>query len=232
MPLSPRANAPQGPEFCGQTVQAHIEYLSRRFRLMLEGIAVFEMRKALLNARGFLGRWRVTLAGNRERLVEILDVEPILGAKAPLDTVFPELRGLDVEFSPLSLIARLNAIAGDSPLPAQPENVAMQGHDIPGKRIAARTRRYRGGSASQHRRRGRPKIIAGITVLSRSASRHPYRAAARRARRLNRLPAGRFPSPRSARGRPRCRSRSRCARSAACRRAHDIGRPCVAPGNR
>jgi hypothetical protein len=85
---------------------------------MLEGIAVFQMRKALLNARGFLGRWRATRAGNRERLVEVLYVEPIHGAKTLHDALFPDLRELNIEGAPSPLIARLNAIAGDSPLPA------------------------------------------------------------------------------------------------------------------
>jgi hypothetical protein len=42
--------------------------------------------------------------------------------------LFPEPGGLDIEFALQLLIDRLHPMAGDSPLPADPINVAMQGH--------------------------------------------------------------------------------------------------------
>src|SRR5882757_1894154 len=78
--------------------------------------------------RGFSRRFRVIFAGRRNRVVEVLDIEPFLGTYAVLDAVLPQLGGLDIEFSLLLLVASLDAVAGDGPLSAHPIDVAMQDH--------------------------------------------------------------------------------------------------------
>ena len=55
--------------------------------------------------RGLSRRFRITLAGDRERLVEILGIEPFLGAQAFQHAVFPQPGGLDIELALLLLIA-------------------------------------------------------------------------------------------------------------------------------
>src|ERR1035437_5026450 len=61
-------------------------------------------------------------------LLEIVQVEPRLGQHGLGQAVLPQPGNINIELPLQLLIDSLNAIASDSPLTAQPKNVAMQGH--------------------------------------------------------------------------------------------------------
>ena len=81
-----------------------------------------------LDGRGLSRRLGIIFTGDLERLREILDIEPRLGAEPFLNAILPQARALDIELALLLLIACLDAVAGHGPLPAYPEDIAMQGH--------------------------------------------------------------------------------------------------------
>ena len=70
------------------------------------------------------------MAGARDfqRLVEIVGLEPGQRAHALRQVVIPEVGDLDIERPLQPLIDGLNAQTGNGPLPANPINIAMQGH--------------------------------------------------------------------------------------------------------
>ena len=81
------------------------------------------IRRLLFKCRLF-----VFLASNGKRFVEILAVEPRFVPHVFQQALFPNPRGLDIEFALQLPINRLDPLAGDSPLSAHPVDVAMQGH--------------------------------------------------------------------------------------------------------
>src|ERR1700730_89219 len=127
MPLPLDTNAPRPHEFCRPAFNAHIEFLSRWFRL-LKGTAILQARNRIFRRHGFSGRLRVMLAGDGKRFLEVLDIEPLQSAPAFQHAVLPQAGGLDIEFALLLLIAGLDAVARDGPLSAHPIDFAMQGH--------------------------------------------------------------------------------------------------------
>ena len=82
-------------------------------------------RRLLFKCRLF-----VFLASNGKRFVEILAVEPRFVPHVFQQALFPNPRGLDIEFALQLPINRLDPLAGDSPLSAHPVDVAMQGHSV------------------------------------------------------------------------------------------------------
>ena len=100
-----------------------------------------QARNTALRRRGLSRRLGIILAGDRKRLLEVLDIEPRLGADAFQNAVFPQPGALDVELALLLLIARLDAVTGDGPLSAHPKDVAMQGHWSLRFRFGCRRRR-------------------------------------------------------------------------------------------
>src|SRR5487761_2165592 len=107
-----RADAPNADEFSGQTVTAHLEYSNRRLRrfrgrnivlrlrnrlVRWSGLSkwlrgrkvVLRLRNGLLKRRGRSRRLRIILAGNGNRVIEILCIEPLQRAHAFLHAVFP-----------------------------------------------------------------------------------------------------------------------------------------------
>src|ERR1700738_1484200 len=128
-PLSRTMHTPEGEEFCfrGPALGPHVEYWNL-FQL-INGTAIFRTGNARVRRRGFSRRFRVTLAGNGKPLVEIQDIDPFQPIHALDEAVFPQTGDLDIEHAIQPLIDRLHPVAGDSPLPADPIDVAMQRHD-------------------------------------------------------------------------------------------------------
>src|SRR5262249_56728003 len=93
----------------------------RRFRLN-------KFQHAVHQRQGFAWRLRIPRARRLERPVEIFDVEPGERARALDDAIVPQTRYLNVERTLQALIDRLYPEPGHSPLSADPEDVAMQGH--------------------------------------------------------------------------------------------------------
>src|ERR1700676_3000974 len=140
MPLPTDADAPGPDEFCGPAFNPHIKFLSRWWR-WLDGtffrIRFVQARNNFLNRRGLLmtrrtfsRRFRKLLAGDGKRFVEVIDIDPLLGAHACQCAVFPEPGSLDIEFALLSLIDCLQPVTRDRPLSTHPKDVAMQGHFV------------------------------------------------------------------------------------------------------
>ena len=73
-------------------------------------------------------RLRISFSGHGKPVVEIFLNQPLLIAKTFQQAVIPHPGGRDVELSFSLLIDRLHSNAGDSPLPANPVDVAMQRH--------------------------------------------------------------------------------------------------------
>ena len=73
-------------------------------------------------------RLRMSRPRNRQPLVEILGLEPRLGTQALYEIVVPQPDNFDIEGPLQPLVDQLHPVAGNSPLPPDPKDVAMQCH--------------------------------------------------------------------------------------------------------
>jgi hypothetical protein len=94
----------------------------------LRGCCLDQFQDALHQRQRLARRLWKTLSRGCERLVEILPIEPCEGAHALRQAVVPQPGDLDIECAVEALIDRLHPEAGNGPLPADPVDVAMQGH--------------------------------------------------------------------------------------------------------
>src|ERR1700688_1539010 len=130
------ADAPRADEFCGPASNAPFEFLNGHARRLRGTFRLwhclqvhrFQFRNTRLRLCGLSRRFGIMFAGDLDRLLEILDIEPRLGAQAVQYAGFPQARALDIELALLLLIAGLEAVSGDGPLSAHPIDIAMQGH--------------------------------------------------------------------------------------------------------
>src|SRR5438874_12084417 len=97
--LSPDTNAPLSHEFRMRAFSPHLESWHHRFRWLLGTfyrVCFLQARSNFLKRGGFLlkchsfsWRFRKTLPGHGKRFFDIIDVEPLLGAKVFQYAVLP-----------------------------------------------------------------------------------------------------------------------------------------------
>src|SRR5229473_4275815 len=166
-PLSRTMHTPKGEEFCFRrpALAPHVEYWNL-FQL-INGAAIFRAGNSRVRRRGLSGRFRVTLAGGGKSLVEIQDIDPFQPTHAFNEAVFPQTGDLDIEHAIQPLIDRLHPVAGNSPLPADPIDVAMQRHVR--SSLPARPSPGHQDTASRHLRnseRGKNYLSRAMTFTS------------------------------------------------------------------
>src|SRR6267142_1389703 len=142
-------HAPGRHQFCRPAFDAHVEVLRHRFWRFIRSMIVRTRNAQFrrIDQRGFLGRLRELRSGNKKAFGEILGIEPPAGAQALRQAIVPQAGDLNVEDALQPLVDRLHAVAGDRPLPADPIDVAMQGHfcpSFPERLTTAPNQDYRG----------------------------------------------------------------------------------------